>query len=303
MPESQRPALYDFRQAHSLSADQLKELQEHYANLGRALHRYIPETTGLAARFTVDRLAAMTYNEYLDTLPEAPIMAICQFDAHASPLIWQMDAAPMFAYMDAMLGGDGSSLPPSDRELTILERALAVQVIGEFVYTWTDVWPALAEAAPHVTEVRQTTGRFGAASLQESVIATWLTCNMGEVEGSMCIAMPSTLLRGLLKQSAIPSLTLSPDDLGHWVCDAEVGQCEVSVTAVLAHATLTLRRLSSLRPGDVLLLDRAPNDQLQVLVAGLPKFSGISGLVDGHLAVRLTASLRRNGRAAREGRA
>lgn len=282
---------YDFRQAHSLSADQLRELQDHCQNLCRALHRHIPETTGLPARVSVDSLRPMTYNEYLDSLPEMPIMAVCPFAAHSAPLIWQVDASPIFACMDAMLGGDGSSNPPPERELTILERALVMQVVEDFVFTWTDTWPALATLAPHVLEIRQTTGRFGSGSLQEAVVAVNLECQVASVQGLMRVAVPSAVLRALLKQSGFNSAKTCPADLRRRAGASQVSRCTVQVTAVLGRAKTSLSTLTTLKPGDLIPLNCGPQDELELSVAGLPKFRGISGLSQGRLAVRVTAPI------------
>jgi len=291
MHTTQGATEYDFRQAHSLSADQVRELQEHCANLCRALIRFVPESTGLAGSFALERIVSMTYNEYLDSMPETPIMAICQPAAPSSPIIWQMDSSMMFSYMDAMLGGDGSVQRTQDRELTLLERALAMQIVDEFMYTWTNAWPELAEVTPRVTELRQTTGRFGNVGLQEAVLQVILNASVADKEGAMRIAIPSAFLRSLLKQSSNASLRATPEEAAHAASESQVGRCFVDLSAQLARTTVSLKKLSALQVGDVIMLDRGPKDHLEVTVAGLPKFLGISGLVNGHLAVRLSAPM------------
>lgn len=54
---------------------------------------------------------------------------------------------------------------------------------------------------------------------------------------------------------------------------------------------MNLSDLLSLRPGDVVQLDRGPNDALEVAVSGIPKFSAVSGLANGRLAVRVAEAL------------
>lgn len=279
---------YDFRQAHSLSADQLRELAEHCGSLCRALQRYVPESTGLAARFTLESLTAMTFDECLDALPESPILAICEFIPNAAPVIWQFDSAPMFSYMDAMLGGDGTGMPSQDRELTLLERALAAQVAEEFITTWSDAWPALAQSVPLVLEVRQTTGRFGATALNEAVVVALVGFTAGGNAGQMRIALPSVVLRSLLKQTTGSARTVTSTGAANWSRDSEFGRCQVEVTCQVGRTTMPLREIQRLAVGDLVLLDRGPRDHMEVLIAGVPKFAGISGLVNDHLAVRLT---------------
>ncbi len=291
-PVSRQPreiADYDFRQAQFLSADQLRELQEHCANLCRALQRYVPESTGLAAGFSLEKLLPITYDGYLDGLPESPVMAICQLGRDEAPMVWQIDAAPIYAYMDAILGGDGNvAIQNPDRDLTMLERALVSQIVMEFLDTWTDVWQGLAGVDPTVIEVRQTTGRFGSTSLQEAIIVASISFTIAGVGGHMRIAMPSVALRALLKQSNVKRAQADPDDPATRAAAAELRGAPVKVSVQLAGTQMTLRELQALQVGDVLVLDRGPREQLDILVSGIPKFRAISGLVNKHVAVRVT---------------
>ncbi len=288
MRETIRASNYDFRQAHSLSADQLRELQEHCVNLCRALQRFVPESTGLAVRFALDRLVATTFDAYLDDLPDSPILAVCEVYTNGSPVVWQIDTGPALAYMDAMLGGDGLTAAPEERELTLLERSLVSQIVEEFMLTWADSWTALGGSPMRVTEVRQTTGRFGTASLQEAAVVAVLTCRIAEIEGLIRIALPSALLRALLKQAGSTAQTGDVHTQRHWAAASEIGGCPVVIAAQLARTQMTLRELALLKPGDVLTLDRGPRDELELAIAGVTKFHGISGLVNGRLAVRVT---------------
>lgn len=285
------PSLYDFRQAHSLSADQSRELHDHCVNLCRALQRAVPETTGVAVRFATERLQATTYDDYLDGLPDSPILAICEHEPEASPIVWQLDVGLALAYMDAMLGGDGVSVVTDDRELTVLERTLVGQIVEEFLSTWADAWPGLESVGPQVLEVRQTTGRFATGALQEAVVALVIGCSVGEATGQMRVALPTVLLRGLLKQPGSVSRNCyipgSPSATAR-----EMTRCPVVVAACLARARMSAADLHRLRPGDLIPLDRSPRDPLEVVVAGLPKFKGISGLVNDRLAVRISDTLR-----------
>jgi flagellar motor switch protein FliM len=290
MRDAERAASYDFRQAHSLSADQLRELQEHCSNLCRALQRFVPESTGLPAKFTLERLQLQTYDELFDALPEMPIIALCEFVKGALPVLWQIDSAPTFVCMDAMLGGDGEGIIPLQRELTLLERALAGEIIDEFIATWKDTWPALDTTGARVLEVRQTTGRFAAAALAEAMVAATVSVSIAGVDGVMRIALPSVAIKSLIKQASTQTQgQRTPED--EWQAGLQrLSPCSVTVTVRLGRTRMTLSELRGLAPGDVVSLDRGPRDMLDVLVAGRPKYRGVSGLANGHLGVRLMES-------------
>lgn len=285
--DTSRVSGYDFRQAHSLSSDQLRELQEQCGNLCRALHRYVPETTGLAARFALDRLLFTTYDEYLDSLPEMPIIAVCQFGTQSPPILWQIDTGPLFAYMDAMLGGDGS-VPPVERELTMLERSLAAQMVEEFILTWTDAWPALEAAGAGVVEVRQSRGRFGVASLQEAMVAAVIRTSVADASGVMRIGLPSGTLKVLIRQTSANLSTTTVNEAARLDALERLDRCGLKVSVRMGSARVSLRQLRDLSTGDVVPLEQGPHELLEVHCAGQPKFRGVSGISNGHIGVRLT---------------
>lgn len=287
MRDATRAPNYDFRQAHSLSADQLRELQEHCSNLCRALQRYVPESTGLPARLALEQLQLQTYDEFFDTLPELPIIAMCEFVPNALPVLWHIDAGPVFAYMDAMLGGDGIGLSTVQRELTLLERALVGEIVDEFIATWKDAWPALDATAARVLEVRQTTGRFAAAALAEAMVAVTVAVTVAEESGLMRIALPSVAIKALIKQSGGAGQGRQQTEEQQRRGLQRLAPCQVTVAVRLGGARMTLRQFQALKSGDVVPLDRGPRDMLDVLVAGKLKYRGVSGLANGHLGIRL----------------
>jgi flagellar motor switch protein FliM len=288
MRHATKAAPYDFRQARGLSGEQTRELGEHCANLCRALNRSVPEVTGLMANFEVDRLYAASYDEYFDSLPENPIIALSEFGPDSPPLVWQLDPCLVFWMMDAMLGGKGNSPLVREGELTGLERALTTTIAGDFLTTWTHVWPALKTIAPRITEVRQTIGRLGTESLQHSLVDAKIASTIGEGQGLMRLGIPAAALRQLLKPPGSRGRASASDKPPTHKDASQYANTELPVSVQLAHAAMTLGEVKSLQEGDVVMLDRGPRDQVDVAIAGVKKFRGISGLVNGRLAVRIT---------------
>ena len=75
-------------------------------------------------------------------------------------------------------------------------------------------------------------------------------------------------------------LTLDPSVLA---------DAEVTVTASLGGATVPLRDLRSLEPGDVLVLDGHGPRSVVLKVAGVPRLQGRAGVKAGRMAVEITS--------------
>ena len=62
----------------------------------------------------------------------------------------------------------------------------------------------------------------------------------------------------------------------------------VEVVVELGRVKLGLRRVLALRPGEVLRLSTATDDPVRVLVAGIPKLTGVPAISRGQLSVQIT---------------
>ena len=65
---------------------------------------------------------------------------------------------------------------------------------------------------------------------------------------------------------------------------------KVEIVAELGRKLIAGRNLLELSPGDVILLDSDPGDEVTVFVEGIPKFTGKPGVIKGAKAVQITAS-------------
>jgi flagellar motor switch protein FliM len=70
----------------------------------------------------------------------------------------------------------------------------------------------------------------------------------------------------------------------------EVHRTHIAVTSVLGRAALTMRRLIELKPGDVVVLDTPVDGEIDVLVAGKPKFHGKPINSSGRLSLQITGT-------------
>ena len=62
----------------------------------------------------------------------------------------------------------------------------------------------------------------------------------------------------------------------------------VELSAVLGKSTLKLKELLNLEIGDVIILDKRVDEEIDMLVQGMPKFQGIPGKHRGKVAVKIT---------------
>ena len=82
-----------------------------------------------------------------------------------------------------------------------------------------------------------------------------------------------------------------PDDKWKPAMQKEMQYVGVDVCVELGHAHTTARELLSLKVGDIVELDRMHNEELTILVGGIPKMKGVPGVYRGNLAVKVSKLL------------
>ncbi|MFW6062528.1 MAG: FliM/FliN family flagellar motor C-terminal domain-containing protein, partial [Planctomycetota bacterium] len=65
----------------------------------------------------------------------------------------------------------------------------------------------------------------------------------------------------------------------------------VDLTAAVEGIDLTARELRQLAPGDIVATEAKPDDEVILRVAGIPKYAGRLGSLNGHRAVTITRTL------------
>ena len=66
-----------------------------------------------------------------------------------------------------------------------------------------------------------------------------------------------------------------------------LGTMEMEVTAVIGQCEMTVDDLTKLSLGDIIILDEPGDEPLQIKVAGVTKFRGISGVVKGQVCCQI----------------
>jgi len=112
----------------------------------------------------------------------------------------------------------------------------------------------------------------------------------GAIDGSIHMSLPTSFLAqfdAALSRTAPSTPHLKAVAGSVDTKRAHLGPVVVSLSAILGSADMTLERLLSLEPGDVVRLDADPGQPLLICVEGEPKMRGYPTMQQGNVAVRI----------------
>lgn len=117
------------------------------------------------------------------------------------------------------------------------------------------------------------------------VVSLRTSLRVGEVEGRLILALSTAAgaFRRRVPQGAKRASAAKCERL-----QAALQRAEVEVSSVLGRGETTLRRVTSWRPGDVIVLDTAADGDIELLVGGRAKFRGKPLLTRGSIGLQLS---------------
>ncbi len=205
------------------------------------------------------------------------------------PAFVVLDAVLAFAAIDRLLGGKGGALPAA-REMTSTELAVLEEILRPVVAAHVAAWSVYAPL--RIGAMRPVAvARYIRELKGEEVMFSARYRFSGFADGaSLLFATPAGGLEPHLQKEPRP-ISAVKDGSGERELAAHLAMVRVGVGVRVGGAVLTLRELTALEPGDVVVLDRAINDGCELCVAEAPKFTGWLGQNRGRLTYRVKSLL------------
>ena len=115
---------WDYRQAGRLGRDQMVTISALHDGFARAVTHSIGAYLRTAFQVSMASAEHLTCGEFLSGIPELTYLAFCKVAPFNASGLIQLDLGIAFALIDMLLGGEGSSQPPS-RDITEIEEQVA----------------------------------------------------------------------------------------------------------------------------------------------------------------------------------
>jgi flagellar motor switch protein FliM len=281
---------YDFKRPERVSKEQIRAL----ASIHEVFARNLGATMSGLLRTIVDvrvvGVEQLTYNEFIHSLPNPTCFMILE----APPLEGQMcmEISPLIVYpiVDRLLGGNNTSLYIPQRPLTSIEWRLVQRTMEHALEHLSEVWRNLVDAKFGVVATESNPQLVHIVAPTEVVVFITFEIKLGSLAGTMSLCVPFNTIEAVLSHLATQSWFYKPrpaTDQHQQRLLRTLIRGRTTLTAWLGETTIKLSELRSLRPGDVIQLEKQTNQELILQIGGRNKFAGRMGQVRGRRALRL----------------
>ena len=286
---------YDFARPSKFSKEHLRTLEIIFEHYGRLLSTNLPVYLRKNVHIEVMNSEAVTYQEFSNALSNPVLLGIVNFAPLQGSIIIEMATNLGYAMVDRMLGGKGEALDKvreySEIELLILERIFVV-----CVNLLREPWQNVVEIHPRLERIETNSQYAQIISPSEMIAIITINVKIGDVEGLMNICLPFITVEDVIDKlnTKYWYANMQQYDETDYADAIEVliRKAQIPIKAVLGNSTISVSDFSMLQPGDIIRLDRKAEEELDIYVGNIKKFTALPGASGDNYAVRITDVIR-----------
>ncbi|WP_245611817.1 flagellar motor switch protein FliM [Nevskia soli] len=270
----------------------LEMINERFARLFRiGLFNMMRRTPEL----TVIGMELQKFNEYTHSLYVPTSLSLIRIKPLRGTALFVFEPKLVFAVVENFFGGDGRYATKIEgREFTPTEmRVIQLLIRQAFVdlrEAWSPVMPLefeymQSEVNPHFANI---------VAPSEIVVVSKFRIELDGGGGDLHVTMPYSMIEPIREQldAGVQSDRADKDERWSTALREQIKDAEVDLETELARTSISLRKLMSLKPGDIIPINMPKT--IDLCVDGLPLFRGSFGVNNGHNAVRITEVVRRS---------
>lgn len=286
---------YDFARPAKFSKEHLRTMEIIFEHYGRLLSTNLPAYLRKNIQVEVMNSEAVTYSEFSNALSNPVLLGVVNFDPMPGSIIIELATNLGYAMVDRMLGGMGVPLERS-REFSEIELLIIERIMNVCINLLREPWENVAEIHPRLERI-ETNSQF-AQFISPSEMIAIITINMkiGDVEGLMNVCLPYMTLEDVMDRLNTKYWFSSMQERGEQeyteIIESLISKAPMPVKAVLGKSTISVNDFINLQVGDIIRLDTKVEEELNVYVGNIKKFTALPGASGDQYAVRVTSVIR-----------
>lgn len=286
---------YDFRRPTKFSKEHLRTLEIIFEHYSRLISTNLPVYLRKNVQVSVASSETVTFNEFTNALSNPVILGIINFAPLNGQIIVDLATNLGYAMLDRMLGGSGTPLEKS-RDFSEIELTIIQKILIMFTQLMRDPWKNVIDINP-VLQRLETNPQFAQVIAPNDMIAI-VTLNMkiGDVEGFMNVCLPFLTLEDVMDKLNtkywFSTMQENHDENYEAYIESLIRKADIPVRAVLGKSMISVNDFMNLQVGDCIRLNSRVDDDMNIYVGNIRKFTALPGAEKDSYAVRITSVIR-----------
>lgn len=286
---------YDFSRPTKFSKEHLRTLEIIFEHYSRLISTNLPMYLRKNVQVAVASSETVTFNEFTNALSNPVILGIINFSPLNGQIIIDLATNLGYSMLDRMLGGSGAPLE-KNRDFSEIELTIIQKILVMFTQLLREPWRNVIDINP-VLQRLETNSQFAQVIAPNDMIAI-VTLNMkiGDVEGFMNVCLPFFTLEDVMDKLNtkywFSTMQENHDENYENYIEALIRKVDIPIRAVLGKSIISVSDFMNLQVGDCIRLDSKVDDDMNIFVGNIKKFTALPGAEKDSYAVRITSVIR-----------
>lgn len=286
---------YDFSRPTKFSKEHLRTLEIIFEHYSRLISTNLPVYLRKNVQVTVASSETVTFNEFTNALSNPVILGIIDFAPLNGNIILDLATNLGYAMLDRMLGGSGVPLE-KNRDFSEIELTIIQKILVMFTQLLREPWKNVVDISPVLSRL-ETNPQFAQVIAPNDMIAI-VTLNMkiGDVEGFMNVCLPFFTLEEIMDKLNtkywFSTMQENRSENYEEYIEALIRKVDIPIRAVLGRSTISVNDFVGLQVGDCIRLETKVDEDMDIYVGNIRKFTALPGTEKESYAVRITSVVR-----------
>jgi len=293
--EERKVKNHDFRKPNKFAKDHLRTLEIIHENYARLITNFLSGYLRALVQVEVISVEELSYYEFNNSISNPAVLGIVDFTPLSGTVLVELAPNIVFALIDRILGGKGSSTQKI-REYTEIELAIIERILTQLLNLMREPWENVTQIKPKLDKI-ETNAQFAQIiSPNEMIALITLSCKIGEIEGMINICIPYPVLENVITKLStkfwFSMREKAATEESKETLEKKIEGTIVPIRVVLGRAELTVGEVAEIQIGDVVQLDTNVNRDLAVYVGDIYKFNARPGVKKNRVSVKVTGVIR-----------
>ena len=286
---------YDFKRPAKFSKEHLRTLEIIFEHYGRLLSTNLPVYLRKNVQISVASSETVTFSEFTNALSNPVILGVVNFNPLPGNIVIELQTNLGYAMIDRMLGGAGQPLD-KNRDFSEIEISILDKIMVMCMSLMREPWKNVVDLDPFMERIESNPQFAQIIAPNEMIAIVTLNVKIGDVEGFMNVCLPFITLESIMDKLNtkywFSTMQEVSDETYQEYIEAMIKRVDIPLKAVLGKSVISVMDFSTLQVGDIIRLDNRVDDELEVYVGNLKKFTALPGVNKENYAIRITSVFR-----------
>jgi flagellar motor switch protein FliM len=272
--------LYNFRRPDRVSREQMRSLHFMHDRFARNFSSSLSAYLRTITEVNLVSVEQLSYQEFLLSVPDPTCFNAISIKPLEGALALEVNPTLVFPIIDKMLGGPGEPLKLL-RTMTDIEQSIFDGVLKLVLEDLREAWRGIVDLDFRI-QARETSPQLiQIVAPNEVVLLVVFEVKMGPVSGMINLAIPSIILEPIatkFDQEMFTGYKKSSTYEEARLLMTSLKRCSMEAAAEIHGTSLRMEEVLQLKAGDLILLTKRFDAELDLCVDGIPRFAGLVAL-------------------------